>query len=227
MHFYQSEGIILSSLKFRDYDQIITLFSKEEGIIKLIVKKSYTKKEGYGSKTSPFIQGQFIYSKGKSEIFCCQELSVLNYNLELRNRYQNLEAAAAMAKVIAKSQYPLKPAPLLYQLFTSYLQTISVFENPETLVLSLILKLLRHEGLFDIDSRCQMCQKELNEVHLFGNNSYCYEHKPKEAITLNSLEVKTIYQLAFSRSLKQLKEICYDQSLAPKIKEFSQQKLTF
>lgn len=224
MHLYRSEGIILSSLKFRDYDEIITLFSKEEGLIKLIVKKSYTKKEGYGSKTGPFIQAEFIYSKGKSEIFSCQEVSVLNYNLSLRNRYLNLQAAAAMANAIIQSQCALKPAPLLYKLFTTYLNAIDSFPQPDTLALSFGLKLLRHEGIFDIASHCQVCQQELSEVHLLGDYAFCKSHAPKEAIALTSLEVKTIYELAFSRSLDQLKEICCEKSPSNKIQMFLQQK---
>jgi len=225
MHLYKTEAVVLSSIKFRDYDEIVTLFSKDEGIIKLIVKKSYTKKEGFGSKTGPFIEAEFIYTKGKSEIFKCQEISVLNYNLNLRNRYENLQAAASMATAITQFQYPLKPAPLLYKLFASYLKAIDTFLHPDILALSFCLKLLRHEGVFDIASQCHICQKELSEVHLQEDNTFCKEHAQKESIHFTSIEIKTIYELAFSRSLDHLKTISHQKLFSDKIQMFLQQKL--
>src|SRR5690606_26590959 len=99
MKIYQSEGIILNTLKFKDYDQILTLFCKEEGLIKLFVKGAYRNKEGRGTLTAPLIQAEFLYIKQKSQLYLCKDLSVINFHRQLRERLQNLNAACEIAKI--------------------------------------------------------------------------------------------------------------------------------
>ena len=86
MKSYRTEGVILhASLNFRDYDQILTVFTPDEGIVKFIVKRSLT---ANGSINSPLTRVEFVYSKGKSDLLLCREISLLKMHLELRKKIE-------------------------------------------------------------------------------------------------------------------------------------------
>src|SRR5262249_2066634 len=107
------EGVIVKALPFNDYDQILTVFTEQEGMIKLIVKGAYSRKRGHGAATSPLIKAEFIYSKGRGELDNCSEISPLNAHLKLRSSWNVLQAAGSMVQAVLHTQQLHKPAPLL------------------------------------------------------------------------------------------------------------------
>jgi DNA repair protein RecO (recombination protein O) len=144
----ETEAIVLKSLDYKDHERILTLFSKEEGRISLIVKGVSSSNHQKLAVTSPFCQAQFFFVRGKSELLRYRDSTILSDNHHLRSHFSHLEAAGLMAKALLDSQLPHKPAPALYALFISYLKNLPNFSNPLPLTTSFFLKMLHHEGLF-------------------------------------------------------------------------------
>lgn len=180
MESYRSEGVVLHALPFRDFDQILTIFSKDEGIVKLMVKKA--------SATTPMSQIEFVYTKGRSEILKCQEVSVLNLHLNVRKSLPHLEAACDLLRAIQASQWAGRPAPDLYKLFVIYLNKIPNASNPYIYAASFRLKILKHEGL-------------LNE-NITG---------------FSQQDAEVLSSLAFCRSMSELANLTISSSLFQKI----------
>ncbi len=147
MQIQRAEGVILQSLNFQDYDQILTVFTREEGLIKLIVKRARHAKSGRGGFTAPFTQAEFIYKEGRGEIFTCSEVSVIHQHLGLRRSLSVLEAACDIIKALLLVQPIQAAAPQLYDLLILYLTHIPRLRDPYALAASFRLKLLKHEGL--------------------------------------------------------------------------------
>lgn len=148
MQTYTSDGIILHAFNFRDFDQIVTAFTENQGLIKFIVKKGNLLKKGL--KSSPFTKGQFVYTVGKSELYSLQEISVKDHYLDLRKNYTHLTLGCRFLKSILETQMLHKPAPLLYQLLIVYLGKIGSFSNLKSLEASFHVKILLHEGVLDV-----------------------------------------------------------------------------
>lgn len=220
MQYYRTEGIILSSIKYRDYDQIATLFSREEGVLPLLIKRAYGKSEGYGTKTAPFVKAEHLFSKGKGELFLSREISTICYHLELRATAAHLEAASQLARMVLHSQMPAKAAPELYDLFSYYLKAMGTFSAPAMLVASFRLKLLRHEGLFGVRPFCSVCQCPLDNHYFFLGESFCHVHAQMGSIHLTPEESAAFYTLSFSRSLAELEALSSDPTLEKKILDF-------
>lgn len=194
------EGLILKSLIFKESDHILTVFSKEQGLVSL-----FSKKKNPHSLNSPLIQAEFVVEQGKGELYPCKEISLINSFLKIREKIESFEAAFQLVRAILDSQFPHKPAPQLYELFIRYLQEIPQTSNPGTLSSSFFLKVLRHEGLFGLSFRCSACQIELQTgCYVHQGESFCSEHSVHPYIPLNVEELEILLFLASCRNLKEI-----------------------
>lgn len=210
MNTYRTEGVVLQANNFQDYDQILTIFTLDEGLIKLIVKGANHLKRRGGITTSPLTQLEVEYAKGKSEILKCKSLSVLNSNLKLRDNLSALEAGCEIIRAIQISQQPNISAPDLYHLLNSYLEKIPTMPNPAILSASFYLKVLRHDGLLGItpnDGVCSVCSAPLAMHYVSSGECFCRAHAPSGTLSFDQEEINLIVLLAYCRSFNQLSDI--------------------
>lgn len=198
MEIKKSEGVILHLLKYGEHDQILTVFTREEGLIKLILKGNSGRKK---MKADLLMRAEFIYLRRQNSLMSCREWSLITPYLQLRKSLASLEGACAMAKALLHSQCEQKASPRLYELLIYYLEKLSVAKQPEAFVASFLLKILRHEGLLGLTPHCCVCHQDLTDHYVFKGESYCERDRPPQAIALSPFEAEKIFILAFSRSL--------------------------
>lgn len=220
-----TEGIILHSIKYGDFDQILTVFTETEGLIKLFLKNAYSKKMARGALTALFNKAEFLYAKKHSELFPCQEVTVKDTPTRLRNSLPILEAACGISRAIISSQMPLKPSPQLYELFNIYLKYLTKSLAPENIAASFYLKLLRHDGLFGLTPYCSECHIDLENQHIASGLSFCYLHSPEKAITLSPFEAEALFTLAFSRSFSEIEKSALGDVLKGKIYQMFEERI--
>lgn len=214
----QTEGICLKSIKFRDNDAIINVFTAEYGLIKLIIHHGCNPRNPFHSLTLPLTHSEYLYNNGKNEIHRLKEGSLINYNLQLRQKASSLDTACAMARLLLNNLYPEKPAPLLYQLFLYCLEKIPMISDINIIYSLFIIKFLKHEGLLFLPSHCSVCQKPLNNVNITHGEAFCDTHTPqKDTLTFTQQEMITINQIANSRTLQQIDHITVSSDLNNKI----------
>lgn len=145
-HLYKeqrSEGIVLRSIPFKEHDRIITVFMQEAGVVSLLVKKAHRQR----ALISPFCQGEFLYVKGKTDLYQFRDGTALEEHYALRSSLAYLSAAGEMIQAILQSQLPGKAAPDLYALLAACMRQIPLCDHPFRLITSFRLKLLTHEGV--------------------------------------------------------------------------------
>ena len=145
------EGIVLRSTIYKETHRIVTLFTSEAGLISLMVKGVKTPERMV--LLSPFSHIEVFFRKKLSDLYLLKDGSLIADNLFLREKWEYLETAGKMGKMILHSQMPGKPAPLLYALFLACLKQLPKFEEPAPLLLLFYLKLLTHEGILSLDDR--------------------------------------------------------------------------
>ncbi len=197
MSYTRVEGLIIREIPFQDYDRILSLFTPTEGLIKLFVKGSGRVKEGNSHRTAPLNIVEVVYTQGRTELYPCREITVINNQLQLRKNLSVLESACDMLQTILSTQLPGKSAPELYQLLLIYLRKLPEVGNPNILSTSFRLKTLRYEGLLDYNA--------------FKD--------------LKTEEKQLIEVLSLCRDLKLLALIDIEESLTFKIKDFFLQSL--
>lgn len=216
----RTEGVILTTLDFQDYDQILKVFTPENGIVKFIFKRAKSQKTRQGAILAPLSRAEFHYVRGKGEFHKCREVCMLNPHLSLRQELTWLQTGCEMLQIILQSQMEDKPAPALYKLLISYLEKIPLMTDPHVLISSLRLKVLRHDGLYRIGGVCERCEQPLKAFHAIGGETFCEEHAPLHAIAFGESETDLLEHLAFCQTFSQLKDISLTPHLNTKVKHF-------
>lgn len=220
---FKLQGITLHTLKFGDYDLIATVFTREAGVVKLIIKRGLSLKNK--SPITPLTRAEFVYTAGKGEIHVCKETDVLERYYGHSPSLAKLEAGCALAQAVHHSQMLEKPAPQLYDLFCAFLAMVNHQEDPNRWVCSFLLKILKHEGLIDTYSSCGVCHAPIEHVYASRGEGFCKEHSPPQAIILKKEEVQLLNLLAHSRSLTELSSLETPINFVEKIKILFKQSL--
>ncbi len=219
------EGLVLRSIDYKDRQKIITLFSPTCGIVSLIVKGISRKKSHLLTLTSPFTQGEYLFSIRRSNLYSFQDGTPINTHHSLRKTLPSIEAATLFAQSILSSQLPGKPAPDLYQLTLTYLKYLPSFSEPTPLTGSFLLKLLTHDGHLALSPTCAHCKNF--PTHLDQGEPYCKAHAPRHAISFTPEEWSTLLILAKTRSIPQLQETTVSPELHHKIQRVFNTKDSF
>jgi DNA repair protein RecO len=216
----ETEAIVLKSLPFQERDRILTLFSKESGLFSLIVKK--ISNPHLLALTTPFSLGEFLYKKGRGELFLFQDGTLIDSHSFLRKDLDSCMSASFMAKALLDFHFPQSHSAKLYSLFLSYLNQIPFFERKENLSFSFFMKILLFEGLLHLSSSCNVC-KEKKPLYLFRGESLCSQHQEKGSFVFSENEWKILEILTYSRSFQFLKEIVLEETLKTKISKMFQE----
>lgn len=193
-------GFVLSVTPYKVRDQIATLFTYTYGRVNIISKR----RAKYLPVLSPLMEAEFLLEERKGELKNCLEHSHHNLHLELRNSLPLLETALFFLDLIKKSQFPEKPAPLLYSLLKSYLQHLPQAENLPLFKASFLLKLLKHEGTLPLANQCMACKSPLSDGYVSLEGSFCPEHAIGRGQDFSPGEFSLLHTLAHERQLKRL-----------------------
>ena len=217
MEIERTEGLVLQMVPFRNYDQILTVFTESEGISKFLYKGAFSSKQGKGSATSTLVRAEFFFTRGKGELFLCREAGLIDSNLHLRRDFPVLEAACDLAQALLASQIAAKPARELYALLLHYLAKLPQAKDPTAVSGSFRLKILRYEGLLNLAEECAKCQER--GLAIAEGECYCKRHAPPYATALNAIEKDILMKLAFTRHFPELAVLSLPNGLYLKIKE--------
>lgn len=212
---HPAEAIVLNASPFQDHHQIITFFTPDLGLCKGICLHGKSPKNAHFGVFAPLHHVEVIFRESRNDLLKIQAGTLLNGYLFLRSSFDALEAALALLTSISKSQFPHKPAPLLFKLLKSYLEMFKEAKNPKTLLASFQLKLLRHEGLLAVTNKCALCQAEPPSIAIHEGQVVCSHHSTSNA--LSEEETALFYALALSTSMSLLQELEVQDDLAFKI----------
>ncbi len=147
-------GLLLQAIPYLGQKKILKVFTPEQGLISLFANKT---------KLAPFCLAEWVYKKNQKEIHPLQDATLLDPFLHLREDYDILIAAGAIAQDLLKTQMPGKKAPELFDLALLYLRKL--LGSPKMLVASFRLKILLHEGLLSNEPDPAFSSSEWEQVH--------------------------------------------------------------
>ncbi len=154
IHMIETKAIVLNSTPFEESGKILTLLTKDFGMVSAVIKTIPDKRLDLVQASTPLFSGLFHLRKGRTDLFKIFEASALHYHHIIKQDLTRLKCSIDMMKVIIQTQIKNKPIPLLYQLLTSFLIELEKSKNPELITSTFFLKFLRHEGLLNLDYFC-------------------------------------------------------------------------
>ncbi len=177
-------AIVLKSTPYEDDGKILKIFTKDLGVISVIVKNLIKKGSYLQTLTSPLALGEFHLIKRQSDLYVLKEATLIDGYFEIRQDLKKLEAACIILKSLLKSQFLEKSSDALFQLTTSYLRKMKTLKNPTTLALSFQLKLLNFEGLYP--EKKEDLSSPFSEIEWLTAECLCHAKKFE---TLENLEI--------------------------------------
>jgi DNA repair protein RecO (recombination protein O) len=218
---HKAEGITLKAINFKEYDRILTLYTKESGLIKLIVKGARRPRNANRILTEPLVEGEFIYSTGKSELYRFHDGTLLKTHLSLRKQEHTLTAACEITKKILATQFPGRVTQPLYLLYRYCLEHLPHLSPTATAALTtaFYLKLLHFEGLLHPTPSCVTCHVVLSGKQMLRRGSYCLEHAPLGASEFSRDEIHLLVELMTNRDLDRLEGVgsCMTEEFVKKV----------
>lgn len=211
----KTEGIVLRSQDYKERQRIITLFTPQ-GLISLIIRNISRKNTRLLSLTTPFCNGEYHFRKGRAELMSFQDGTVLNDHLCLRHSLKSLQVAGSLANAILTSQMAEKPSLALFALYKSYHKQIPHFKDPEVLLASFYLKLLKYEGLLSISKHCSSCGSTAPLI-LHEGESVCLQHNTPSSFHFTSAEWNLLLTLDTSLQFSALHNLTLSPSFSKKI----------
>lgn len=218
----KTEGIVLKVIDFKEYDQIMTVLTKERGLVKWIFKKRTSSKAKNQTKIPPLLQAEFQYIETKNELWKCQDYDPSNFFFKLRDSYQKLQCAGRLIQWILQSQPLHRPNTKMYYQFLVYLEKILVVDHLEALEMSFLTLILRNEGLLNDERCCSVCQNLIQTLHIHQGEHYCAQHAPNPCLIFNEEETFTWYEILQSRTFSHLFGMEIPKNLFPKVETLFQ-----
>jgi len=210
----RTEGVILHTFDYGDYDQIITSFSPDLGVQKFIYSR---KKRG---ALTPISKCEFIYlAKDRTLLRCSEIHPVSHYRATSLER---LEASCSIARIIRQTQQPGTAEPILYTLVIKYFEKILTSDQPETLAASFVFKLFKHDGRIDSMERCSVCGHLLSALFFADGESFCEQHATAHSLFFVKEEMLCLQVLLHSRTFSHISRLAISKRLKEKIKRLSQ-----
>lgn len=217
METIETEGVVLSATPYQEHHHIATLFSPSLGLARIFVRGSLHSRRHSHALVTPLSRGDFLLSQGKGSLLRLRDGVITHPYLQLRESATSLQTACAMARALITTQYPLKAAPALYQLFTRSLDQIGSLP-PGPLLLGFYLKLIKHEGLLPTERSCIECHQS-RELRWNCEGLFCEAHAPNDALPLSNEEWESIQKIAGSRKFEVMVQEVGPSTLQPKVEQ--------
>ncbi len=165
---FRTEGIILKSIKLNEADKIVTIFTKDYGKIKGIVKGVRKTRSQFGSSMENLTIIKLLAYKGKNLITISQSEIINSFFSQSKDLFR-YGLAIHCSKIIDKLSAEEDPNPKLYELFQNLLFLLNDEQNPTLLVESFKWKLLTILGFQPELKKCVYCHNlaKKDEYYIF------------------------------------------------------------
>ncbi len=186
------EGIVLNEKPYGETSKIIQVFTKEYGMIGMMVHGCRTLKSPLRSVTEKFSYGHFTIHYKKDKLSILSEVSILNPFKNIKKDIEKLSYASFLMDLSEQVAKQTVSKEEVYELLITSL--IKIEEGFDALVIMnmIELKYLDYLGVLPVLDACSLCGRKNNIITLSSDKggylcSHCRTTEPiisKKAIQL-------------------------------------------
>lgn len=158
-------AIVLRSVNYRDFDRMLTLFSREEGKISAGARGAHRQKSALSAASTQFCTGEYVLDEknGKYTVKTCM-LDEAYY--PLREDAQRFAYAAALTQVCEEIVQPNEPQTELYDTLLRALAYLAYDREhaAENIVLPFLMRAMVLSGHGVMLTRCAACGGRIEDA---------------------------------------------------------------
>ncbi|MGI6619870.1 MAG: DNA repair protein RecO [Bacillota bacterium] len=160
--FYQSEGIVLDQADLGENDKIATIFTRQEGLVRAVVKGAQRPKSKLRGLTQPLTHGLFQLYRGRS-LERVTQVSMRNGFPGIIQDYEKMIYARYLVELLTNVLPEKERNRALFDLFLAVLGCLEQKEDPWVVVRWAELGILKLAGFAPSFSRCVSCGNGVQE----------------------------------------------------------------
>ncbi len=167
---YFTQGLILRHINFRDADRLISIYTKERGLVNVVAKGSRKITSKLAGNLEPFILAEFMIIKGrKYDTVASSE--VIDINREIKENLLKIKLASFFSNVILNTAKEMQRDNKLYDFILSVFAQIKVIKNKSNntnwVVWYFIWQYLKIAGYQPELFKCTKCQSYIKQDKIF------------------------------------------------------------
>lgn len=165
MSLVKAEGIVIRSMRMGETSKLVTLFTRELGILKVVAKGSRSSKSRMGAALELLTVSRIVYyQKENRELQFLSQADILEFFPNLQTNLEKWGFANACAELVSRSQIGVETTPKLYLVLLNTLRALNTInEDPRPYFWAFQMKLLGILGVAPNLHRCLNC-KRLNSA---------------------------------------------------------------
>jgi len=213
------EGIIVSTVDYKESSKIINIFTKEDGIIGIIAKGSKNLKNKLHSTTTILSYGTFYLNYKENKISTLEEVDIINYFKEIRKDIYKTNYALFLLELTTKV-YNQEKNKNIYDILLSGIEKINEGYDPIIITNIIELKLLENLGIKPNFNHCVNCKNKNDIVTISSyKGGYICKNCVKEEYIYNIKTLKLI-PMFYYLDLKKIKKIDISEPIKKEINLF-------
>ena len=139
-------GVVLRTVNYRDFDRMLTLFTREEGRLSACARGAHRQKSPLSAASTLFCTGEYVLEEKNGRFFVKSCMLDAAY-YPLREDPKRLAYASALVQVCEEIVQPGQPMPELYDMLLRALAYLAYdAQTPcENIVLPFLMRGLRRQ----------------------------------------------------------------------------------
>lgn len=157
----EDEGIVLKSIKLKEIDKIVTIFSREHGVVKGVAKGALKFNNRFGSSLEPLSHIKFIYYEREGrELFVIKTAEIIKSYFEIQKDPKIFKGFSQMVELIEEFVPQRVEEGKIFRLLKACLSATSSGIGIDLILLYFKFWLLKISGYLPELSRCKRCKRE-------------------------------------------------------------------
>lgn len=190
MGLFDTEAIILKTLRLGEADKLVTLLSDKRGILKAVAKGSRRPKSGYGSSLEPFTLCRIgLFEKKPTILIRMNHAEIIHSHRKIRDSLEQIEIASKMVRFILALLPEGEPNHEIFHLLKNGLRQVQTERDRDWLFCAFEFKCLKFAGYHPRFDHCVGCRGNLEKQPAYfsapqgGMVCECCAKKLREPLT--------------------------------------------
>lgn len=177
------EGIVVSSVDYKESSKIINVFTKDCGIVGVLATGSKRLKSNISATSNVLVYGYFYLKSRNNGMFVLEEVDVIDSFKMIKRDLIRLNYSIYLLE-LATQVYRHDNNNIIYELLIAGLKKINEGLEPEIISIILELKLLEYLGIKPIIDRCVGCgsTRDLVTISSYKGGYLCKKCVEREKV---------------------------------------------
>jgi len=187
MRLYRDRAVVLRQHKLGEADRIVTLLTRDHGLVRAVAKGVRRTRSKFGSRLEPFAHIDVQLHPGRNLDIVTQVVSIDSFTTDIVSDYGRYTCACAVletAERLAGEEHA--PVPALHRLTVGALRAVADGRRPRELVLdAYLLRAMAIAGWAPALTECARCAAPgpHRAFHIGAGGSVCMHCRPSGSTT--------------------------------------------